>query len=275
MRRKGILSILFAALLVLAAAITVYANDINVTVDGEAVVFPDSHPAIIDGRTLVPVRAVFETMGFDVEWNAIEHRAYLNNDDFEVIISIGSEVFTVNGASHTLDVPAQIIGGSTMLPIRAILENVGFYVGWDAGSSTVIVSSTPLDVVETTPPTANEPTQDTTEQVQRPVAFTSYQQVLDYFTARLQEAAPAVIADFRLAAANASNLDMLIDLSLEHLDILATISVEGTLAMADLLILQGIGNEDIYMQYAERLSAVYLEESARLTEVFIELSLAL
>jgi len=130
-----------------------YANDIGVTIDGVAVVFPDARPQIVDGRTLVPVRAVFEAVGFDVDWDADTRTATLARGGDTVIITIGDAVFTTNGQSHTLDVPAQIIGGSTMLPIRAVLESVGYFVGWDAAASLVLVSTEPLPETAQTPQT--------------------------------------------------------------------------------------------------------------------------
>ena len=120
---------------------------INVTIDGRDVQFPYQNPVIVDGRTLVPVRGVFEHMGFDVDWNPASMQAILTNDDYEVILTIGSAEFTTNGVVHTLDVPAQIINDKTMLPIRAVLESVGYYVSWDRRLRIVLVSSTPITYV--------------------------------------------------------------------------------------------------------------------------------
>lgn len=44
-------------------------NSINVNVDGNQLNF-DVQPTIVDGRTLVPVRAIFESLGFEVTWQA-------------------------------------------------------------------------------------------------------------------------------------------------------------------------------------------------------------
>ena len=114
-----------------------YADDIGVTFEFRHITFPDANPQIVDGRTLVPLRAVFEFLGFDVEWDSGTNTATLTRRDDTVIIQIGRDVFTTNGQAHTLDVPAQIIGGSTMLPIRAVLESVGYWVGWDEEHSNV------------------------------------------------------------------------------------------------------------------------------------------
>jgi len=105
--------------------VSLYANEISVTINGQQVSFADQGPVIIDGRTLVPVRGVFEALGFDVGWNQTTQTATLTSADYAVIITVGSSAFTTNGISHNLDVPAQIIGGRTMLPIRAVVESVG------------------------------------------------------------------------------------------------------------------------------------------------------
>lgn len=118
-----------------------YANEnISVTVEGQRVAFIDQAPVIVNGRTLVPVRGVFEQLGFTVNWNNDVRQVTLTNSDYNVVLTVGSTTFTTNGATHTLDVPAQIIGGRTMLPIRAVLESIGYYIGWNSSTSTVLIS---------------------------------------------------------------------------------------------------------------------------------------
>ena len=115
------------------------AGNVSVTIDGEAVVFADQAPVIVDGRTLVPVAAVFHAIDFVSQWDAETRQVTLTRGQDEVIIVIDNNVFTTNAVSHTLDVPAQIIGGSTMLPIRAVLESVGYNLTWDEATRTVII----------------------------------------------------------------------------------------------------------------------------------------
>ena len=121
-------------------------NNIAVTINGEAVDFADQHPTIIDGRTLVPVRDVFETLGFDVSWNDETQEVRLVRDSFIFIIEIGSYQFILGTSAGfpvgiPLDVPAQIINGRTMLPIRALLEALGYNIDWDGDTQTVIIST--------------------------------------------------------------------------------------------------------------------------------------
>jgi hypothetical protein len=128
---------------------------ITVTINGQKVVFNDQEPVIVDGRTLVPVRGVFETLGFNVEWDNSTRTAILTKDGYIVNISIGSNNFTTNGTSHTLDVPAQIINGSTMLPIRAVLESVGYALNWDSATNTVVITND--EYIKTEPTSSRSP----------------------------------------------------------------------------------------------------------------------
>lgn len=123
-----------------APAPTPAAAGISVTVNGQAVTFRDQNPANVDGRVLVPVRGVFEMLGFDVNWNRDTEQVTLTGENYTVVMTIGSDVFTTNGTSHRLDVPAQIIGGRAMVPIRRPLESVGFNVRWDGATETVVIT---------------------------------------------------------------------------------------------------------------------------------------
>ncbi len=85
---------------------------------------------ILEGRTLVPVRGVFEYMGYTVDWDADTKTATLKNDKNTVVIKDGETDFTVNGKAVTPDVGAQIIEGRFMLPLRAVGEAVDARVRW-------------------------------------------------------------------------------------------------------------------------------------------------
>ena len=116
-------------------------SGISVIIDGQAVVFANQPPVIVDGSTLVPVRGVFEQLGFNVDWHQDLQQTELTRDNDIILITIGSSMFTANGISYSLAVPAQNIGGSTMLPIRALLEAVGYDLNWDENTQTVIITT--------------------------------------------------------------------------------------------------------------------------------------
>ena len=93
----------------------------------------------VSGRTLVPIRFVAENLGCTVVWNGDTdpQTATVSNSDTTIIMqknktaSVFSSTVTVNGVSKTLDVPAQLIGGRTMVPIRFLSENLGYTVSYD------------------------------------------------------------------------------------------------------------------------------------------------
>ena len=137
---------LFALVLFPAA---VRAADITVTIDGERVHFEGQQPVIVDGRTLVPVRSVFEQLGFDVGWdNETQQVSLERHSAGHIVLTIGSAEFKnfsrhQDGGSFALDVSAQIIGGSTMIPLRAVLENIGIHLlDWDVETQTVVILRT-------------------------------------------------------------------------------------------------------------------------------------
>ena len=144
MRRSAVKTLVIVLMFVILVSVQFFAYEIAVTIDGEPVYFAGQGPTIIDDRTMVPVRGVFEELGFYVEWNGETQTVTLADNNFEIIITIDSNTFTTNGIEHELDVPAQIIYGRTLLPIRAVLESVGFEVGWDGGTNTVTISSLPI-----------------------------------------------------------------------------------------------------------------------------------
>jgi len=133
-------TLFFALLFTLALPLAVYASDeIRVTIDGTPVTFAQQAPVIVENRTLVPVRGVFEQLDFVVTWNDATRAATLTRSDYTIVITIGSNIFTTNGTRHTLDVPAQIINDSTMLPLRAVLESIGYRLDWVAATRTVLI----------------------------------------------------------------------------------------------------------------------------------------
>jgi len=135
---------IFVVLIMVLALLpaTVFARDtISVTANGQAVVFADQGPVIVDGRTLVPVAGVFQALGFGTQWNAETRQVTITRGVDTIVVTVGSNVFTTNYVPHSLDVPAQIINGRTMLPIASVLRSVGYEVNWDGATSTVVIVS--------------------------------------------------------------------------------------------------------------------------------------
>lgn len=104
---------------------------VRVMVNGEYVVF-DAPPVIEKGRTLVPMRAVFEALGADVQWNSDVQSVVAQRGETRITLLIGSEDMLVNNKDIVkLDVPAKIMESRTMIPLRAVSEAFDCKVDWD------------------------------------------------------------------------------------------------------------------------------------------------
>ena len=106
----------------------------RIRIDGEFVQIPtaEQQPVIVDGRTLVPLRAVMEALGFTVEWSAEEQTVLLTKPGRIIAVQIDNDNMFVNNDTVPLVVPAQIMNSRTMVPIRAISEATDLEVQWDA-----------------------------------------------------------------------------------------------------------------------------------------------
>lgn len=126
-------------LFVAAGAARASADPIKVFVDGDRVHFEDVGPQSIDGRILVPVRGVLEKIGANVDWAPETQRVNCSNGDIDIVLHIGDRRAKVNGHDIQMDVPAQTIGGHTMVPLRFLSESMGAKVRWDSQESTVFI----------------------------------------------------------------------------------------------------------------------------------------
>lgn len=110
-------------------------------------------PVIVEGRTLVPLRSVFEALGATVDWDNDARSVTSVKGDVTITLAVDSKDMTVNGTVKTLDVPAQIMNDRTMVPVRAVAEAFGADVNWDNETRTVVITTvieekTPENVVK-------------------------------------------------------------------------------------------------------------------------------
>jgi len=96
-------------------------------------------PVIIQGRTLLPIRAIIEAMGGQVTWNGIIEKVTIFLKNTTITLIVNSNQAVVNGIAKQLDVPPQIINDRTMVPLRFVAENLGAQVIWDDKSQTITI----------------------------------------------------------------------------------------------------------------------------------------
>ncbi|MBQ8940984.1 MAG: copper amine oxidase N-terminal domain-containing protein [Firmicutes bacterium] len=120
---------------------------------------------IVNGRTMFPVRGVFEALGFNVEWNAEEKKAVISNSEHTVSLISGMKWFRADGKEIYPDVPQQLINNKLYLPLRAISDAIGASTTWDADTKTVrimykntavTVNTATGTVTQTQPPTTSQ-----------------------------------------------------------------------------------------------------------------------
>lgn len=106
---------------------------IKMFVDGKLVEFSkydNVNPVIIEGRVLVPVRAICESLGATVGWEESTGTVKVQLYDKVIELVTDSQNASVNGNQVTMDVPAQIIDGRILVPVRFLSESLSKTVEW-------------------------------------------------------------------------------------------------------------------------------------------------
>lgn len=132
---KKILSVLIciSVLFTMLPAGTIYAAEdspVLVRLDGTKQNY-DVDAQIIGGRTMVPMRAIFTSLGAEVVWDEENQRITGTKAGKVVELTVGSNTATVNGKEVTLEVPPTIRSDRTLVPLRFISEALDCYVEWD------------------------------------------------------------------------------------------------------------------------------------------------
>ncbi|QPQ31637.1 copper amine oxidase N-terminal domain-containing protein [Lysinibacillus sp. JNUCC 51] len=141
---KKIWTMLLAAILivplVLQPATAQAAKAITIYVDGVQLK-TDQPPVMVQGRVMLPLRAIFEALDASVDWDRKKQTVTATKGDTTVVLKIKSRLATINNQTVTLDVPAQILGGRTMVPVRFVSEALGQDVDWNSRSQVVTINS--------------------------------------------------------------------------------------------------------------------------------------
>ena len=119
-----------------------YKDQLDVFYNDEIMTF-DVEPVIETGRTLVPLRAIFEIMGCAVYYSVEDGKEVVSarraNDN--LLLTIGENRMYFNGREIALDVPAKIVNGRTLVPLRAISEAFECDVYWNGDTKTIDICS--------------------------------------------------------------------------------------------------------------------------------------
>jgi len=141
--KKIISSLLIAANMAIPANITLAKEEskthkeISVYFNDEQITF-DQQPVIVDGRTKVPFRAIFETMGTVVYYRASDSSILgLTRDGDTIHHVVGTNKATINGEEKTYDSISEIINDRTLIPVRMVADLLSAEVEWNETKQTI------------------------------------------------------------------------------------------------------------------------------------------
>lgn len=86
------------------------------------------YPVIENGRTLIPIRALAETIGAKVDWLEATKKITITKQGSRIIMFLDKTTATINGNSTTLDVAPTTINDRTMVPLRFASEALNLEV---------------------------------------------------------------------------------------------------------------------------------------------------
>jgi len=142
-------------------------NAVKVKLNGSALAF-DVAPQIINDRTMVPMRKIFESMGATVNWDDATRTVTSTKGATTISMTIDNPTMTVNGNAVVLDTAPQIVNDRTLVPVRAIAESFGSTVDWDGNTKTVSITDTTVSETPAAPVATVAPSVPA-------VAFTGYE----------------------------------------------------------------------------------------------------
>lgn len=99
-------------------------------------------PVMIQGRVMLPMRAIFEALDAKVTWNQKAQTVTAIKDRTTIVLKINAKTATINRQNVRLDVPAKNLKGTTMVPVRFVSESLGEKVGWNSKTKTVSITTT-------------------------------------------------------------------------------------------------------------------------------------
>lgn len=137
---------IFAFILtVLLLGINAFASEeISIFIDDKKTDF-DVKPQLIGGRTMVPLRTIFEELGAVVLWEQETQTVTAYNEAKFVKATINSNVMYINGAEKTMDIAPMIVDNRTLVPARFVAEAFDCDVVWDAEDMAVYITSPYID----------------------------------------------------------------------------------------------------------------------------------
>lgn len=122
--------------------IALYTGQNKIAIDGEVELIDSSNKNVKvfvkDDRAFVPVRFVTEALGYNVKWSEADRSVNISDGETTAILTVGSEVITVNGTDSKMDTAPIIENSRVFVPVRAVCEAFGKKLTYDKSGLIVI-----------------------------------------------------------------------------------------------------------------------------------------
>lgn len=142
---------IFAIFIFAACGVHGAGAPINVDIDGKMVQFLDARPFVdTNGRTMIPVRAVSESLGAKVQWIQEKRLVVIDREKTNILLPVGKKDIVVNTAGKLMDTTTQIYQNRTYVPLRFVSEAFGFTVQWNNDTRSVLISTNGSEPVAAT-----------------------------------------------------------------------------------------------------------------------------
>lgn len=155
MNKKILSAVICSAMVISSASAFAADKEIgqpDVYVNSSKIIFADQTAQIVNDRTLVPARGVFEAMGNKIEWDSETRTVTAESSTGVTVVTITIDsdkmkvrtyksIMEADEKTVELDVPAQIINDRTMIPLRAVSEAFNSTVEWDADNFCVNITT--------------------------------------------------------------------------------------------------------------------------------------
>ena len=139
---------MFSSLYAGAVEINKFSDDLSVYYNNKNVYENNTNkPIIVNDRTMVQIKPIFELMGFSADYNDVEKKAVFSNYDKSqqyVFIAENSNIYKVVGEDESqsvknLDVPAMLYNDTFYVPLRGFCEVFGMSINWIAPERKVMI----------------------------------------------------------------------------------------------------------------------------------------
>lgn len=96
-------------------------------------------PIILNGRTVVPIRAIVEAMDGKVGWNGATSEVSLGVNGIDVRMWVDKKELTKNSQKYKMDVPPTVMNNRTFVPLRFGAENLNCQVDWINSTKSIVI----------------------------------------------------------------------------------------------------------------------------------------